>query len=378
MTRDFQLVCEIKKYSSLQITNSWHGIGIMELHINRYIENADKLKSGYIIFPHNRLNKGCEIKERKVAVDENGKATEDWIITALPLKSWFGQNITMPPEDFAEDSFSGDAESVMHHYAVSQAINPADPNNKLPIVEGSNLGRGMQVEWQSRYKNLAGEMTEVSTLSGIGWNIDIDTENEEFVFNTYEGRDLTANQDIYPPAIFSTDFKTLKELSFVESSLNYKNVAVVAGQGEGIDRRIVLAGDLDAAGLDRHVLFVDARDISEKTDGRNPVPLPPEVIEEKLRNRGLQKLAEHRQELYLEGQVLSKSKLVYGIDYDLGDLVTLQKRDWGVTTDVRITEVKEIYEPGNTGIELTFGNSRPTLISKIKEQLSGMRTEMTR
>lgn len=384
MTKDFRPIDQTDRYSSLQITRSWHGIGRIDLRINRHITKkdgtkvADKLQRGNIIFPHNHLNKAYQIRHKGIELDENGKITENWIILATALKGWFGDCLTIPSVGQSQDSFTADAESVMHHYVNSQAINPHDINNKLPVVAGSNLQRGERVEWQSRYKNLAEEMADIGMLSGLGWNIDMDVDTKEFVFNTLVGRDLTAGQSVNPPAIFSPEFGTLKQLSYVESDLDYKNVAVVAGQGEGAERRIITVGDLDATGLDRRVLFVDARDIEEETDGDPPEPIPIDKIEERLRNRGLQKLAEHQQEIYLEGQTLPKSRLIYGKDYDLGDMVTLQNKEWGVTLDARITEVKEIYEPGKSDIELTFGNNRPDLISKIKQELSGMLGESTR
>ena len=48
MTRDFQLLDEIDRYSSLQITRSWHGIGSIDLRIKRYLKGADKLLRGHI------------------------------------------------------------------------------------------------------------------------------------------------------------------------------------------------------------------------------------------------------------------------------------------------------------------------------------------
>lgn len=42
--------------------------------------------------------------------------------------------------------------------------------------------------------------------------------------------------------------------------------------------------------------------------------------------------------------------------------------------DTRITEVKEIYEPGGNEIDLTFGNSQPTLIDVIKSKIGGVET----
>lgn len=378
MTSGFDLLGETASYESLQIERSWHGIGVLEMRINRYKQHVDKLQRGNIIFTHAHTNKGYLIRHKEIELDSNGKVTENWIIRALSLKSWLAQRLTIPPERTNHDNKQGDAESVMLHYVINNAVNPIDPARTLPdIVLVSNLNRGNPLEWQSRFKNLAEELTEISFLSGLGWNVDIDYINKKYRFQVLEGRDLTAGQSDLPPAIFSPEFDTLGELKYTESELDYKNLAIVAGQGEGAERRIIHVGE--STGFERFELFVDARDVSEETEDEEPLPRPIEDIEADLTNRGQQKLAEHEQEIYLEGQTLSKSRLVYERDYDLGDMVTLQNRGWGVTLDSRITEVKEIYEGGRPKkIELTFGNDKPTLISKIKKEMSGMKAEMTR
>lgn len=380
MTRQFELLNEIDRYSSLQITRSWHGIGSIELRINRYIRGANDLQRGKIIFPHNQLHKGYVIRHREIELDENGKASENWIIRALPLKSWLAQRLTYPPEHTAYDNKQGDAETVMQHYVANNVIRPADVDRTLPdVVLADNLNRGPNVSWQSRYKNLADELEKIGLVSGMGWNIEIDTVNEKYVFKVLEGRDLTVNQSNLPPAIFSPEFNTLGQLSYTESDLNYRNFAVVGGQGEGIERRIVTVGD--SAGFERFELFVDARDVEEETQGENdeePTPRPEQDIIDDLINRGEHALTEYEQEIYVEGQALTKSRLEYEKDYDLGDIVTLQNKDWGITMDARITGVTEIYEPSGKKVELIFGNDKPTLIDKIKQELSVMRPEVTR
>lgn len=380
MTQDFNLLGETSRYESLQITRSWHGIGVLEMRINRYKQHVDKLQRGNIIFPHNRLNKGYVIRHREIELDEKGKITENWIIRALSLKSWMAQRLTMPPAHTANDNKSGNAETVMLHYINNNVINPVDTARKMPhIILADNLGRGQSISWQSRFKNLAEELENIGLQSGLGWNVIPDTTLKKYVFEVLEGRDLTASQSDLPPAIFSPEFNTLGQLSYVESELDYKNYAVVAGQGEGVERRVVSVGD--SSGFERYELFVDARDIEEEIqgeDGEEPTPRPEQDIIADLVNRGNQKLAEHEQEIYVEGQALTKSRLVYEKDYNLGDMVTLQNKDWGITMDARITEVKEIYEPGNNNIELTFGNSRPELIDKIKQELSQIKPEVTR
>lgn len=381
MTRQFELLDEIDRYESLQLTRSWHGIGAIDLRINRYLKGAEKLQRGCIIFPHNHLNKAYIIRHKEIELDENGKITENWAIRALSLKSWMAQRLTYPPSHTSYDNKSGDAESVILHYVNNNVINPADVKRRMQdIILAENLNRGPNVSWQSRYKNLAEELENIGLQSGIGWNVDIDYENKLYVFKVLEGRDLTATQTVLPPATFSPEFGTLGQLSYTESELDYKNYAIVAGQGEGVDRRIVMTGT-DTSGFERYELFVDARDVEEEIypEEGEPEPRPEQDIINDLINRGEQKLKEHEQEIYMDGQILSKSRLIYEKDFNLGDMVTLQNKGWGVTMDARITEVKEIYEKGRPmKIELTFGNDRPTLIDKIKQELSGINQELTR
>ncbi len=499
MTQDFFMVGQVSEYESLQITSEWSGVGEIELHINRYMKNADKLQKGNIIFPHGRLDRAYVIEHREIALDEAGKITENWMIKAPSLKTWFSQKPTVPPAGKSHIELNTDAETVMHALVEASVINPSDSGMKIEnLIAGTNQKRGDRIEWQSRYKVLSEELEKISQLSGIGWNIVVDRENERYIFQTYEGLDLTEHNGVNPPAIFSPEFKTIQNLGFVESQLEYKNYAIVAGQGEGADRRIVEVGDPSITGTDRRVLFVDARDVEEEDENGNALPV--EEIERKLRERGEQKLAEHQQEVFLEGQasgtVVRKrdtsvvgdaddvtidagnydktvhldpitlasigtytdslfiwdvstpseteahveysfdnrnwqplgstlpftrnqkisgrlfirirlltsnqsvtpsirnfsyvingykvqgnptlGRLTYGIDYDLGDMATLQSKDWGVSLDARITAVKEIYEPDKQAIELTFGNDRPTILTKIKQEMEGMKTEITR
>lgn len=166
MTRDFQLINEVNLYSSMQIIRSWHGIGSIELRINRYLPRANELIKGRIIFPHNKLNKAYVIKHREIELDASGKASENWIIRALPLKSWTGQRITYPPSTTAYDNKQDGAESVMQHYVTNNIIIPVDVNRRMEdITLDVNRTRGDNISWQSRYKNLAEELAEISLLS---------------------------------------------------------------------------------------------------------------------------------------------------------------------------------------------------------------------
>ena len=305
----------------------------------------------------------------------NGKATENWLIKGYALKSIIAQRITMPPSHTAYDNKSGSYETVMKHYVNANLVNPVDGRRKIPqLVIAPDLQRGSYTTYSSRFKNLAEEMSTLSLASGLGWDVSIDITNKQWVFDIVEGRNLTAGQSLLPPVIFSPQFESLKSLQYVQSELNYKNTAYVAGQGEGVERRVIELGNYSA--INRHEVFIDARDVAEADEDEQP--LPEQQIIQALTDRGQQQLNELLQEEYLEGQILTNSPFRYQADYDYGDITTIQNLDWGITMDARITDIKEIYEANGFSIEATFGNSRPTLIQKIKQELSQISGEVRR
>lgn len=266
----------------------------------------------------------------------------------------------------------------MKHYVTANAITTSSGRINPYLTVAPNLNRGQIIEWQSRFKQLDEELTEISELTSVGWNIALDYVNKRWIFDVSEGRNLTATQSVNPPVIFAPQFDSLKTLEYANSDLNYRSVAYVAGAGEGADRRIVVVGD--ATGMDRYELFVDARDIQETKDVDGvETPIPEAEIIASLTERGLQKLAEYSREEYLSAQILTQSPFIYEVDYDLGDVVTVKNDDWGIGMDARITEITEIYEAGRPiQIEATFGIGRPTFADVIKKEFSDMRTELRR
>lgn len=373
LTPILDLLAEIDNYESLLFTRRWHEVGEFELRINRYKRHTELLQRGNLIMLGSHRNKVGIIRHREIELDENGKKTENWLVKGIALKGVAAQRLVVPPANDSHDRASGAAESVMKHYVDRHVVNPVDVKRKIDmLVIASDQQRGSQISWESRFKNLADELIEISKANGLGWDVFLDFQQKKWIFDVYEGRNLTVNQTENPPVIFSPQFESLKQLSFVESDYNYKNFGYIAGQGEGEDRRVVEVGD--AEGLSRIETFIDARDISEQDEDQQA--LPEEQVIAKLRERGQQKLLEFAQEFFLEGQILTNSPFKYEIDYDLGDIVTIQNREWGITRDARITEIKEIYEPGGFQIESTFGESRPTLIKKLKQELAQISGEV--
>ncbi|MGM7683745.1 siphovirus ReqiPepy6 Gp37-like family protein [Cytobacillus sp. Hm23] len=373
LTSDMQLLAEIDDFESLIFTRRFHNIGEFELHINRHKQHTDKLIKGNLILLGSDLHKVGIIKHREIGIDDNGKQSEIWVIKGVELKGIVVQRITHPPNNTSYDHKSGNAETIMKHYVERNIVNPDDSNRAISILElVGNLNRGQSITWQSRFKNLSEELAAISMSTNLGWDIRLDLQNNKWLFDVFEGRNLTVNQNENPPVIFSLEFDSLKSLKFTDSDVGYKNYAYVGGDGEGISRKIVGVGN--TSDLLRFEAFFDARNIREKDD--DDLPIPEDEILKALEESGKQKLLELAQEQFLEGQILTHSPFQYEKDYDLGDIVTIQNKDWGVTMDARITELTEIYEPSGFQLEATFGNKIPTLISKVKQELHQLDAEI--
>lgn len=344
----FNFLGEIDDYESLIFTRSYSGIGSFELRINANKNSVDKLQNENIIFLTDK--KAGVILHREIDTANQ----ETLIVKGLTLKAYIGRRITIPPVGLAYDYKNDQAESIIKHYVVANCVTPTDGQRALnDLVVSADQNRGGQIIYQTRLKNLAEEIEAIANISGLGWDVTLDLVNKKFVFEVYEGRDLTAGQVLLPPAIFSIDYDNISSQKLIDSKINYRNIGYVGGQGEGAGRTIEVVGDA-VSDLARLETFIDARDISDGTD---------------LGERGLQKLKEFVEVLAFDNDILAKSNLIYEQDFDIGDIVTAVSKKWNVTLNSRITEITEVYEPAGFKVSAVFGNDVPTLIQKIKKEI---------
>lgn len=342
----FDLLAEIDNYESLIFTRRFFKVGEFELHININKKYTEMLTEDNLIMIGNDSHKVGVIRYREI----NQENSQDLIIKGYTLKGVVGRRLTVTS---SYDRVSGTAESVMKHYVDNHCINPVDPKRIIPqLALAPNLGRGMSTPWQSRYEYLDDVLGKIAAFCDTGWEVYLDINNSKWIFDVNVGRNLTADQDLLPPVIFSVDFDNIKNQHYINSAFGYKSVGYAGGKGDEENRLVQTIGD--AQGLNRIETFLDCSSS--------------ENIEELIAN-GQQALKELKRIVSLETQILNRT-FIYEVDWNLGDIVTIQNRRWNLTMNSRIVEIKEIYEAKNTDIEVTFGNEIPTLATKIKSLLN--------
>ena len=340
--RDINFLGEVDNYTSLFYISKWETYGEFEFHVKGF--NKELIAKGNIIM----LNKDGYRAGVIEYIEVTKEGTEDITVKGFALGYWFSNRITVPPVGYAYHTFNTNVEDIMLALVKTNAVDPLDINRKIPnlILEHSK-SRGIKLEFQTRYKNLDEELSKLAKTSGLGWTIVLDYRNKKFVFKVLEGKDLSTEQNINPPKIFSIDYDNIRKQNYLDSNIGYKNVAYAAGQGEGANREIKILNS-NLIGFDRRETFIDARDIEE---GGN------------LEDRGKVKLSETPQISTFECEV---EPMGYKADWNLGDIVTTLDKKIGLIKHNRVTEVREIWEDSYK-IEPTFGTTIPTIGEKIKQ-----------
>ncbi|OLS02253.1 siphovirus ReqiPepy6 Gp37-like family protein [Tissierella creatinophila] len=350
LSKELDLLGEVDNYLSFSFTRKHYSYGEFQLVTNIKVQNADRLNVGNLVMLGNDKFKVGIIRHKEIKVNEAGE--EILTIKGYSLSHFLSQRITIPPINQAQDTIEGNTETIMKHYIKRNCLDIEGmefPN----FTVSENKNRGENIKWSSRYKNLAEELEKISRLTDMGFIIYPDFESKSYIFDVYNGRNFSVSQNIHPPVIFSSKFDNVKSQEYTDSLIGFGNYAIVAGQGEGIDREIIMMGT-EASGFEKSVIFVDARDLEDSND---------------LPARGAAKLKEHERIISFSAEVLPTGPFKYQEDWDLGDIVTVQNKDWNVEVGTRITEVTEIYEAGGFRLSVIFGEEPLTLGEKIKRKI---------
>jgi hypothetical protein len=350
---EFQGILE--GYTSLRWTRRYYKSGEFELQCALTPENLYLLQEENIIYKKGD-NEAGYIEYRNLKQDAEGK--EILVIKGKFITSYLNQRII-----WGTEILNVTAENAMRTLVDHNCINPTDNSRIIPnLILGTLNNFTQTVNYQVSYANLSDELENLSNLSNLGHRVNFDIANKKLIFDVYEGLDRSVNQSINPRAIFSKEFENILEQEYVDSLNNYRNLALVGGIGEGSARKLAIVGN--SAGLDRFETFVDQKDLSNEVDS---VVMADVDYNNLLIGKGNETLSETKEIQTFDSKINLNSNLKYKVDFDLGDIITIVSKKWGITLDSRITEIEEVYEEAGPQLNATFGNNIPILIDKIKQ-----------
>ncbi|NFG01776.1 hypothetical protein FCV36_05400 [Clostridium sporogenes] len=375
--RDLELKGILDTFTSLRWIRRYSKTGEFELHCTLNFNTLELLKKENIIYKKDDIEAGY-IDTRQLKIGEDG---EEY----LEIKGKFLTNYLDRRISWDRVSFDGKTENLMRELVYYNAINPTNLDRKIPnLILGDLKGFNESIKYTNSFGNIIEQLENISNTNNLGYRNILDIKSRKILFDVYKGVDRTINNGTIAPCIFSRDFENILEQEYMDSLNNYKNTTLIAGAGEGSARKITSIEN--GTGLDRYELYVDARDVQDtetvtvtvndyddegnvtgEHEEDQEVEIPWERYEPLLLQRGNEKLSECEEIQTFDSKINTNGNNVYKKDYDLGDIVTVVDKKWGIRIDTRITEIEEVYEEKGLEVNVVFGNNIPTIIDKIKQ-----------
>lgn len=326
----------VDRYESLIWTERFSSAGDFELKLHSTLENRNRFKEGVklAILPSYRV---MIVETVEDGIDDEGqqiltvkgpsleavldqRMARGAMTDTTTNPSW---TLTGTPKDIATQMF--------HDICVTGVL---DTGDKIPLI---NEGSIFPVDTVPAPTGSITYVIEPTTLYNaektlcdqylMGFRLVRNADTAQLWFDVYTGSDRTSHQSSLPAVIFSSGLGNLHNTFELRSVALYKNTAYVITP---VGTRIVYPDDVDPtiSGFDRRVLIVKADDITD--------PDPP-TAQALMLQRGIDELAKNRKIQAFDGEISQTSQYVYGVDYNLGDLVETRNAD-GTSNNMQATE----------------------------------------
>lgn len=362
-----ELVGIVDTAKSIIWREQYYGVGDFEVYAPCTPENVSCLTKGNYVTRFDARNVGVI---EKVNVTYNANDGRMIVAAGRFAKSILDRRIIYKRNGRSVSStvLRGNVEDAARSLVSQNAINCTfDTGRNIPeLVLGPDAGiaqtivdeTGAAARKQVTHNNLLTYSDSLLQEFGMGAYCGLNSALK-LAYTVFAGADRSVdNKDGNSYVIFSQDFDNLhsSDYSYDESAL--KNTALIGGEGEGEARFHSILKDAGVTGLERREIFVDATGQSRSytdEDGATQT-LSDSEYDGQLKALGRQEIAAHTIVETFDGDIdLTNSSFVYGRDFFLGDIVTVQDVEIGLYINPRILEVTEVQDENGYQISATYG-----------------------
>lgn len=331
----------IKTYSFVQYRDEFEGVGKFSIKLPSTEKSIQYLTRGnYIWFEKDIV--GIVKYKQQSKRDDSGTVTIEGPLCKKLLDYRVSDKTS---------TYSGGSAEITKKLTEDYFIAPADEKRRMSEITffQGELPETPSISHQTTGKTIHSSMTSVLSRADLGVRLkpifvdydessDQNTNISSFEVNVVKPTDRTlGNSEGNTPVLFSAELDNLTSLLYEEDDSLFCSTLYVAGEGEGVDREVLELGDTEASGVDRIEGYSDARDIQRlQSDGST---LTDEQYTQALRNRGEQDLSLYTASTLVQGTILENGMYTFGVDYFLGDRITLRDDQFGVQVDVPISAV---------------------------------------
>lgn len=360
--RSLERVGMIKTCEFAQYTEKFCGVGTFSLKIPTSEESIEFLtKEHFILFEDDIMG---IIRYRRKSDDEDSSTVEIKGYLLNKILEWrsflytkvLKGGITDIAREVVDELFINcvDYRRVIPFIGLStdEEFIPESPTTSIQVT-----GSTAEYVLETLLNPISYGFSLVPIIAKYNDAIGMTTNISEISFRVLKSSDRSiGNSDGNNPVHFSASMNNLSSSVYTEDYTQFCSVAIVAGEGEGSERTIVEVGDSDATGIDRIELYVDARDLQSVTE--NSI-MTDEEYAEALTNRGYSYLDNRAAYSSMDGTVIDgASSYVYGVDFFLGDYVSVTDEELGVRARLQIESVTRSLTNTGEKLDITFGKER--------------------
>jgi hypothetical protein len=327
----------IEDHESMIWTERVATLGDFEFHLRSTLQNRSRFKAGVLLAQSDSYR---VMKVETVEDNTNAEGIRMLKVTGHSLEVILDDRVarsalsdlTTLPKWSLTGYPAAIAREIFHDICVTGVLDTGDIISG--ITEGSSLfptstipepadSVTVQIDLTTVYQALS----QLCQVYDMGFRLVRDPNTGSLYFDVYTGCDRTTQQTTLSAVVFSPSLDNLQNTTELTTISGAKNVAYVFSP---VGHRIVYATDVDpsVAGFDRHVLLVNASDITDTT---------PSVANAKMDQKGREELAKARSFSGFDGEISQYGTYKYGVDYNLGDLVEKRNSD-GIRNNMRVTE----------------------------------------
>lgn len=335
----FHKIGLIDDYVSFIWCSRYYATGDFELVVNVDGNNTDMLRKDFYIMRETDDNVGII---ENIQITRNEDDNELMIVTGRFLTSILGRRIIEKQTQLNSTVTNG-----IYSLLINEAIAPVDEARKIPNLIYKLFTSTARLQAQYTGDNLLETIETICEAYGIGLKITL-TENNEFLFELYEGTDRSYNQSVNPYVIFSDEYDNLISSDYQEKHDSVVTDVLVAGEGEGTARKTLWVSKSSNSGLQRYEVYKDQRQLSTN-DGE----ISDDEYLAQLKESGLEEL--RTRTTSFTGQVYFDN-VEYRKDVKMGDICVIENTRWGIYINTRLIEVIEsVDESGKYTVTPTFG-----------------------
>ena len=340
----FELVALIDDYQEASIEHNYYQAGQFTITINYNIPNAKLFERGLFVQLGDSPDDFGEITSSQDSIGDDGKGSQRRLITGYDARYLLKRRIIKNLNSNGMWKMTAKGELCLRNLIADQCGANAEEKRRLPIIStipATADAIGEEYSVSEQFTNLYDVCCTIATQSKIGWKIVF--SGSTLTLECYEGEDLSNS------VFFSTDFESLKDGTFTDTSDSYTNAVYIGGKGQNDERDIYEGEDGSPAGIGR---FESWDDQSQMTS------------DEEYEAEALSMLSQYGQTVNIDGNGLAKSPYIFRSEYDIGDSIKINFSDR--TAVAQILSVTERWAWSQYDINFSFGKPQNNLAEQIQ------------